>query len=113
MKIEHHNSFIEFYQKKIAHLNTSRIDGNEKGGNRIFTDTFSYKGKTWKVHHDSHTEELRRAFGAFNNNQDPFIEVSTKENKGMCLILNPEIFGVPKKHKHIYIYSIGKNKDEN
>ena len=100
-------SYTDFYESQIAHLNTLRIDGNEKGGNRKSASTFIFNGHVWKVHQDSHIEPLKKAFEEFSNGQMPFIMTNTKGNKGKCLILNPAIYSISESKK-MYIYKVRK-----
>ncbi|MEI7597656.1 MAG: hypothetical protein WCK02_18055 [Bacteroidota bacterium] len=98
-----YNSFVDFFNIEVNSINSLRIDGRTKGGNREVAGKFCYMGNLWKVHKDSHIEPLRKAFDAFNNNQDPFIEIPTNGHKGACLDLNSAVIAKG-KFKHLYIY---------
>ncbi len=102
-----YDNFVQFYQNEIAHINSIRIDGNIKGGNRKSAGTFKFNNDIWKVHQDSDISPLKIAFEAFSNNQIPFTEVDSKGNKGRCLILNPNIYG-DSDYKNMYIYKVKK-----
>ena len=78
-----------------------RLDGQNSGGNRQVYAFFSYNGKIWKIHSDTHFEELIKAYKDIQKGNDPFIITFTREANSECLELRPELANNP---KHIYIY---------
>jgi hypothetical protein len=100
-----YSNFIEFYEAEIAHRNTLRIDGDKIIGNRKTGGIFKYNGQIWQVNQDSYIEPLKKAYNTFIDNQDPFTEKNTRNNKGRCLELNSSYFG-EQKSKNMYIYRV-------
>lgn len=85
----------------IKHPEWIRPDGQLSGGNRKHLARFNYKGKTWKIHSDSHISELMKAYKEIESGIDPFVTGKTSKSGNICLELNPEIASRP---KHLYIY---------
>jgi hypothetical protein len=107
-------SFAVFMRDVIGPLRASnpthrRLDGNDTGGNRTPVGTFRHRGRTWKVHADSHFAPLEIAARALEEDgaSDPFVEEHTAA--GRCLVLRPDLrTQYPSRHKHLYIYEEGR-----
>jgi hypothetical protein len=84
-----------------------RLDGASTGGNRQVFAFFQYRGKTWRVHSDTHFEPLLIAYRAVQSDPtfDPFEERPTAQG-GTCLELVSELRQQQSgRHKHLYIYA--------
>jgi hypothetical protein len=81
-----------------------RLDGQSTGGNFAVAGEFRHRGRSWKVHADTHYEPLLVAYEAAKSGADPFVEVPTK--RGTSLDLTDELrreLSEP-RFKYIYIY---------
>lgn len=92
------NNIIPFH---ALHGNWKRLDGQNSGGNRKVFACFIFKGKRWKIHSDTHFDELINAYNDIINENDPFIIVSTRNGNNQCIELRNDL---AKRPKHIYIY---------
>lgn len=106
LMMEYYSGFEKLIKENILpfrKLNSTwiRLDGQNSGGNRQVYAFFSYKGKIWKIHSDTHFEELLKAYKDIQNGNDPFIITTTRKVNNECLELKPELANSP---KHIYIY---------
>ena len=100
-----YDSFTQLYENEVISLikknpDWIRLDGAISGGNREIFAKFKYKGKTWKIHSDTHIEKLKNAYKMLINGEDPFVEKYTKD-KSLTLDLKNN-----KGYKHLYIYLI-------
>lgn len=113
LMIDYYSSFEKLMIENVlpfSKLNNTwiRLDGQNSGGNRQVYAFFSYKGKIWKIHSDTHFEELIKAYTEIQNGNDPFIITSTRKANSECLELRPELVNNP-KHIYIYFKKIKKN----
>ncbi len=109
-----HSSFLAFVvgvvrPMRAANPQHRRLDGRDSGGNRTPVGTFRHKGRTWKVHADTHYEPLEIAARSVESatTSDPFVVETTKA--GVCLVLRPDLRVLYQSpHKHLYIYEAGQ-----
>jgi hypothetical protein len=92
------NEIIPFQNKNSSWI---RLDGQNSGGNRDVFACFYHNSKKWKIHSDTHFDELFKAYKDIIAGIDPFIETSTRRSNNLCLELR---HGLASRPKHIYIY---------
>ena len=100
------DSFREFYETMVKPLymkRQTRLDGREKGGSTKEFARFRYRYKYWRVHEDTHVEQLQRAYRLLQAGEEPFeIGVSKRGNKP-CLTLKGAEEG---EEKFFYAYQL-------
>jgi hypothetical protein len=109
MVYQNYESFIEEYviPQHVAHPAHIRLDGKTKGSSLEVAGRFKHHGKVWKVHFDTRYEPLLLAFEAVKHGQvqDPFVEKPTKQNQGICLVLQNSIKAKQStQFKYLFIY---------
>lgn len=100
-----YNNYLELMTQKVIPLKNEksswiRLDGQISGGNREIFACFQYNGGKWKIHSDTHIDQLFKAYNDILKGNNPFVFKTTDKNK-TCLVLRDEIASKP---KHIYIY---------
>jgi hypothetical protein len=82
-----------------------RLDGQQTGGNFAVAGEFRHRGRSWKVHADTHYEPLLVAYESARRGEDPFIEAPTK--RGVALDLTDELRRTltEQRFKYVYIYA--------